>query len=118
MDTLQVKSTVRIIVVSLFFASVFEIVESKAEQLAVADGKPWNLMASKTKGGRLTLNADGTGTMAAGIMHTNVTWLQDGDFTCIKMGWMGQHCIQFVPIAGGYEGYEEGSDKKMILLRD
>jgi hypothetical protein len=56
--------------------------------------------------------------MVAGLMSIKLSWIQKGSLTCIKMGLMGEHCVQFVPVAGGYEGSEQGNDRQMTLRRN
>jgi hypothetical protein len=91
---------------------------SNAAEITFADGKPWKMIASDTRGGTIVFNADGSGMMGAGIMSIKLSWFQKDKVTCIKMGIMGEHCLQFKPMKGGFEGFEQGSNRKMKLFRN
>ncbi len=89
-----------------------------ADQVPFADSKPWKLAATNIKNGFIVLKPDGRGTMGAGIMSMNISWTQKGPITCLKMGVMGEHCLKFLPIAGGFQGIEQDSKRTMTLFRN
>jgi hypothetical protein len=108
----------RCVLFASLFACAIISVQSDAAQLTVADGMPWKMTASGLPGGTITMNPDGTGTMGAGFMSMKISWTQNGSFTCIRMGSMGDHCVKFVTVAGGFDGTEHGSKRKMLLRRN
>jgi hypothetical protein len=107
-----------LILVSIFFLCTVGVAQSKSAQISFADGKPWKMTASDIKGGNITFNPDGTGLMGSGIFSMKLSWAQKAAFTCINFGSMGQHCVKFLPVAGGFDGAEQGSNRKMSLRRN
>lgn len=118
MKSINSTSGFRILLKIIVLASVSGIARATDILPPFVDAKPWAMTASKTKGGKITFNPDGTGTIDVGIMRMNITWSQKGPVTCIKMGVMGMHCVNFIPVAGGFEGNEQGSNRNMSLHRN
>jgi hypothetical protein len=106
-----------VILLSVFLWSSVGVVQGKSAQILFADGKPWKMTASETKGGSITFNPDGTGLMGTGFFSMKLSWVQKAEFTCINFGSMGEHCVIFLPVAGGFDGAETGSIRKMLLRR-
>jgi hypothetical protein len=108
----------RLILISIYFLCAFGVAQSMSAQLPFADGKPWKMTASDTNGGSITFNPDGTGLMGTGIFSMKLSWVQKAAFTCINFGSMGQHCVKFLSVPGGFDGAERGSNRKMSLRRN
>lgn len=73
----------------------------------IADGRPWNVAAAGRPDARMTLNRDGTGTFG-GPITMPVNWRFNGNAFCIETTFADTKCLQYKPIAGGYEGYANG----------
>lgn len=77
---------------------------------AMADGHPWNM--TTVANGRtvtITLNPDGTGTIAAGLMSRSPTWHGTADGICIKVAApRPERCVGLQSRLGGFDGVENG----------
>lgn len=118
MKNINSASGFRIVLTIIVLTSFSGIAKTADAPPPFVDAKPWPMTASNTKGGKITFNPDGTGTLDAGIMKMNISWSQNGPLTCIKMGLMGEHCLKFIPVVGGFEGKEQGSNRHMSLHRN
>jgi hypothetical protein len=107
-----------VILLSVFLWSSVGVVQGKSAQIPFADGKPWKMTASETKGGNITFNPDGTGLMGTGFFSMKLTWVQKAEFTCINFGSMGEHCVKFLPVAGGFDGDEQDGKRQISLRRN
>jgi hypothetical protein len=104
---------------TLFAASLL-IISSHAEErgrtsliapgAAVADGRPWNMVAIVSKDAfTLTLMPNGTGTMEPGLRASELTWWQNGERFCLKSSMTRERCVILLARDGGYDAVENGA---------
>jgi len=107
-------------VAAVLFVPSLQILSSHAEErtkaslvapaTAVADGRPWNMVAIVTKNAfKLTLMPNGTGTMEPSSGAPELTWWQSGERTCLKSPITLEHCVILLARVGGYDAVENGA---------
>lgn len=108
------------VVPAVLFVSSLLILSSEAEErpgtsliapaTAVADGRPWNMVAADSKiAFKLTLMPNGTGTMEPSSSAPERTWWQSGELVCLKSSVKREHCVILLAREGGYDAVENGA---------
>lgn len=81
-----------------------------AEASALADGRAWDIKNMKNgRTGRMTLNADGTGTIGGRGLTFPITWQAQGaNGLCIDGARGAPGCVSLEGAPGGYNGVRNG----------
>lgn len=81
-----------------------------APATAVADGRPWNMVAIDSKDAfELTLMPNGTGTVEPSSRAPELTWWQSGERICLKSPITREHCVILLAREDGYDAVENGA---------
>lgn len=94
-----------------------DILAPAAAVAALADGKPWLARPQDGPSARLTLNPGGTGSFEGPISVT-AHWAVRGREICITIGPMGEKCLQFRRVEGGFQGLSAGRPDLVLLRQD
>jgi hypothetical protein len=82
--------------------------ETRSVAASIADGQPWSLTTADGRSITLTLNPDGTGLMEGGPMTMRPSWRATRTGLCINVAVMGEHCMTYRKVPGGFDSYENG----------
>ena len=118
--TFRLIAAARCAVPAVLLASGLLILSSHAEErtnaslvapaAAVADGRPWNMVAIVSKDAfKLTLMPNGTGTMEPTSRASELTWWQSGERVCLKSSITRERCVKLLARDGGYDAVENGA---------
>ena len=114
-------AAVKCLVPAVLFVASFLILSSEAEErhktslvapaAAIADGRPWNMVAIDSKNEfKLTLMPNGTGIVEPGSWAPELTWWQSGERVCLKSSIKREHCVTLLAREeNGYDAVENGA---------